>query len=86
MVCPRKWWEDNSAHSSVMYAGVLRGAGAAAASQRESGQLESTGETEPLQSSYVGHSRRYHAVLMVRPLPLMLTAPALYVHVQRCYT
>ncbi len=59
---------------------------AAAASQRESGQLESTGETEPLQSSYVGHSRRYHAVLMVRPLPLMLTAPALYVHVQRCYT
>jgi hypothetical protein len=31
MVCPRKWWEDNSAHSSVMYAGVLRGAGAAPA-------------------------------------------------------
>ena len=38
---------------------------AASGSQRESGQLKSNGETEPLQSSHAGHSRTYHAVLMV---------------------
>jgi len=41
---------------------------AASSSQREAGQLKSNGESEPLQGSHAGHTRRYHAVLMVSRL------------------
>ena len=59
---------------------------AASGSQRESGQLKSNGETEPLQSSHAGHSRTYHAVLMVRPVSAVLIAFALHVSVHQVPT
>ena len=59
---------------------------AASGGQRESGQLKSNGETEPLQRSHAGHSCRYHAVLMVRPLSSVLIAFALHVYVQQLLT